>query len=388
MRTLHVSAVSELGGAERSLVELVGRLQSDHEIEPLVVLPAPGGLSAALDARGVAWRTAPLVRIERGVVKSRPFHYFQCFRHAARQLAATARAYRVRIIHANDFNAVMYSETAARKLARRGWRIPVLWHCRDLLGSGLRWLKTGTNRRISPMIAISRAVAENLLSGGVPSDRVHTILNGLDLSPYTNGSPRERARMRREIRQELGVPDNALVVGSAGVFVPWKRYEDFLDAIRLLDDSIAGRPVQALLAGSDLFNAQPTYTQELARRAAGRAKLIGWREDMATFYAALDVFVWAAPAEPFGRVLVEAMASGLPVVAARGGAVQEIVVDGETGLLVEPHDPSALAAACRRLLGDEALRLRMGAAGRARAKACFSLERCAREVAGLLHRLT
>ena len=116
--------------------------------------------------------------------------------------------------------------------------------------------------------------------------------------------------------------------------------------------------------------------------ARARIRLHGKRphDELPAFYRRADVLVVPSLSEAFGKPAVEAMASGLPVVATRVGGIPEVVADGETGLLVPPNDPVALAEAMGRLAADPALRARLGAAGRARAEERFSYDRIAREV--------
>jgi glycosyltransferase involved in cell wall biosynthesis len=112
-----------------------------------------------------------------------------------------------------------------------------------------------------------------------------------------------------------------------------------------------------------------------------RIRFPGYIADPARIMSEIDVLVHPADNESFGRVVVEAMAAGLPVVGARGGGVGEIVLDGETGLLSAPDDPAALAENMARLIADVELRARLGTAGRRRAESLYSLESCA---AGIL----
>ena len=102
-------------------------------------------------------------------------------------------------------------------------------------------------------------------------------------------------------------------------------------------------------------------------------RLLGHRPDVETVFAALDVFVLSSASEGLSNTILEAMASGRPVVATRVGGADEMVVDGVTGLLVAPHDPAALAAALARLVRDSRERCAMGAAGRARVESTFDL---------------
>jgi glycosyltransferase involved in cell wall biosynthesis len=120
----------------------------------------------------------------------------------------------------------------------------------------------------------------------------------------------------------------------------------------------------------------------------GRVLITGYRTDVASYVAALEVQIHASVApEPFGRVLLEAMALSKPLVASGGGAVPEIVVDGETGLLFEPGDPASLATALRSLLGEPARAEAMGRAGRRRLEREFSISHNVAETQRLYDRL-
>ena len=108
---------------------------------------------------------------------------------------------------------------------------------------------------------------------------------------------------------------------------------------------------------------------------ADRVCWLGWRGDAANLMAAFDVFLLPSLREGFGLVLLEAMSRRLPIVASRVGAIPEIVIDGETGILVEPRNADELAKAIARLLNDRALRKYMGLLGAARLEERFSIER-------------
>jgi phosphatidylinositol alpha-1,6-mannosyltransferase len=188
---------------------------------------------------------------------------------------------------------------------------------------------------------------------------------------------------RRATRRHHGLdPDAPLVLGVSRL-VPRKGFDVLLDAVAALDG------VQVAIAGAGRDAAR------LARRAAplgGRAHLLGRvpDADLPALYAAADVFSmvcrdrWGGlEAEGFGIVFLEAAACGVPAVAGRSGGAHEAVVDGETGLVVEPRDVSAVRDALARLLGDDALRDRLGRAARDRATRDFAYDTLAARLAVL-----
>lgn len=167
----------------------------------------------------------------------------------------------------------------------------------------------------------------------------------------------------------LGLRTDRLTVGTVGRPIPEKGHRYLLDAMPQI---VTAHPnVQFLIVGDGTLRA------ELESRAAGlgladRVRFVGARPDVPELLAAMDIFVFPSVSEGFGIAVVEAMASRLPVVASNVGPLPEIVIDGETGLLVRTADGNALAAAINRLIEDEQLRRRLARAGRASVEARFT----------------
>jgi glycosyltransferase involved in cell wall biosynthesis len=188
-----------------------------------------------------------------------------------------------------------------------------------------------------------------------------------------------------------GRPEGAPpTVGTVGRLQRWKRVELLLDAApRLL---IAEPNVRFLVVGGGDPAVDPDYPEELQRRAqtlriAEAVTFTGHVAEAGDRIASLDVLVHTARLEPFGLVITEALARGVPVVAPRDGGPAEIVRDGVDGLLVDPEDPDALAAAILALLRDPERRRRMGAAGRARVSERFTEARMAEQAWRLAGRI-
>jgi glycosyltransferase involved in cell wall biosynthesis len=404
-RILHVSATEKLGGAERSLVELTGALDRSR-FESHAVLPGKGTLADALRERGVAVQFAPIERIRRTVNPLRIAEYIAAISRASRRIADIARAERIDLVHANNDVAQVYAGEAA---ARAG--LPCVWHARDMLSLGP--LGARLSERASRVLAVSDAVRDHLAGCGVDASKIRVVRNGVDLGAFEGtdlagarasarhlGAP---AEVRTRARRELGLAGDAFVVGTAGAFVPWKKHEDFVRAFgRLagmemtdLADGPDGPgsegvdiremvPARGVVFGADLLGDHGRYEYDLkclADELAGERILFpGWREGIAGLLPALDVFVSASEGEPFGRVIVEAMAAGLPVVATDSGGKREIVEDGKTGVLVPQGDADAMAKALDGLRRDRDRRATLGLAARRAAFEKFNVERVAREV--------
>ena len=195
-------------------------------------------------------------------------------------------------------------------------------------------------------------------------DRMHIIHSGVDIAAFL-----ETGGNCTALRRELGLPEGATVVGSVGWLLPVKNPEGLLEAMIPL---LRSRPDLFLL-----YVGQGDLAPTLERKAVeagvdGRVVLAGWRGDIPEVMRALDVFVLPSLNEGMGRVVVEAMASGKPVVAADVGGIPDMVRNGETGFLVDPRDPGAMRAAIEKLIDDPTLRAAMGEKGR-KAALPFSL---------------
>ena len=173
------------------------------------------------------------------------------------------------------------------------------------------------------------------------------------------------------LRRHWGIAPEELAIGFVGRFVPQKDIATLIRGFALF--AATGAEAKLVIVGSGPLN------EELRRSAdelgiSGRIVWAGFREDIVTVMSAFDIFALTSIYEGFGLVLLEAMASRLPVVATRAGAVAEVVADGKTGILVGPRRPEEVVAAFHKLR-DGRLRRRFGEAGRARVLREFTLNK-------------
>jgi glycosyltransferase involved in cell wall biosynthesis len=210
--------------------------------------------------------------------------------------------------------------------------------------------------RCDRVIAVSDGIRDNLIREGVSPEHVVTVRSAIDAEsiPHT-------CEDGAEFRRGFGFSEDSLVLAMAARFVERKGHALLLDALPSL---IEAEPRTRVV----LFGEGPNF-EEMRERVDGEGlgahvHFAGFREDLVDLLPCCDVFVHPARAEGSGVAPLEAAAAGLPVVATRVGGLPEAVVDGRTGLLVEPDDPEGLRDALVRLLGDPALRGRMGSEGR------------------------
>ncbi len=214
--------------------------------------------------------------------------------------------------------------------------------------------------RCAHIIAVSEAVRQAVIGAGYKAANVSTIWNGMPDGPAEAD--------RAALRAELGIPAGQRAWVNTGRFNADKAQDLLVQAWLALPE--AAKADMGLYLIGDADNA---YGHEVRARVAGdpRVHFLGYRQDVQRILPAFDAYALSSRREALGLSIIEAMAASLPVVAARVGGVPEVVVDGETGCLVQANDAQALAAGMARLL-DPALGRQWGLAGRKRYLAHFT----------------
>ncbi len=274
------------------------------------------------------------------------------------------------LVHTHGYKANFYGYLAAR-----GKGVPAVatyhldWPDRGLALRLYHLFDRLVVRRFGKIAAVSEAVARSLRRSGVPSAKIVTIDNGIDLSPF--------AQARPILQEEISERPDALI-GLVGRLTPQKGCEYFLRAAqRVLIDF--PRTLFVLVGeGPDRRK-----LEELVRdlNIAERVIFAGHREDMPGVYASLDILVLPSINEGLPMTLIEAMAAARPVIATPVGAIPKLIIPEQTGLLVNPRDPVGLAAALGRLISNPDLRHRLGRDGQAWVMRRFSAEAMAQQYA-------
>jgi L-malate glycosyltransferase len=232
------------------------------------------------------------------------------------------------------------------------------------------WAQRILWRRVDRMLSVSSRLAERMARNiGFPLSRISVIRNGLDLNRF---QPRED---KASAKLALGIGPNTLLIGTVGRTVPVKDHATFLRALALLQST--GTRCSVVIAGTGPLLEE---TKQLAKSLdLHDVRILGTRDDVEAVLPAFDIFVLSSRSEGLSNTIQEAMACGLPVVATQVGGADELVVDGQTGILVPPGNPEAFADALATLVHDVELRKRFGGAGHARARSHFGLGRMIRE---------
>ncbi len=351
---------AEISGGEISLLLLWEHL-SRQRFRPVLLGPASGPLVERANPLAVPAYAAKFPPF-RDLFTRKAWRCLAAIEERSRQVGA-------RILHGNTPHTNLAAAWVGRRL-----KCPVVWHERSLPVVGewdverlIRWLP-------DRIICNSGAVARRF---GGADGRVVVIHNGVPLQRFYPGAGGERAR------RALGLTPEQVAVGIVGNFGPVKRLELFLQAAAVLGPGLPH--VRFVIVGGEVF---PEHRgRDAALRAeAGRhgveerVRFLGVREDMPAVMDALDMLVSTSEVEACSRSILEAMASGIPVIGADAGGTPELIVPGETGLLFPVGDARALASAIRRLAEDAPLRKAMGRAGRIAAQARFNIEQQVRAI--------
>lgn len=350
-RVAQVIPSLQVGGLQKVVVRLVDRFRG--RMDHLVLTPAGDGplrprFGPGVDVIALAERPgSPKLN--------------------ALRMARVFRAWRPDVVHTRNWTCI--DAILGARLAG----VPVVIHGEHGREAGDPEGRNGLRRRVrrllaplvTEFVAVSRDLARWLVEDvGVPPAKVTQIYNGVDTEAF---SPADKEAARRT----LGIRDGAVVIGTVGRLDPVKDHRGLLEAF----GRTARHPhAQLVVVGDGPCRAE---LEQVGRRLGldGRVLMLGERQDVARILRALDVFVLPSLGEGISNALLEAMASGLPVIATRVGGNPELVDHDVTGMLVSPRSAEALAAAFDRYLSDPGLIRKHGEAGRQRALHDFSLER-------------
>ena len=366
---LFLHAGAEMYGADKVMLDLIKRLDKT-EYQPLVILPTKGVLVDALKNEGVNVMVMPYPIMRRkyfnlkGIIQ----YGFNLVKYI-NKIASIAKKHHIDLIHTNTA-ATLEGGFVSRKL-----HIPHLWSIHEIIVSP-KIMYTVTSKLIAKYSSItitdSKAVKDHLdASGYFKKDAVKVIYNGVDSKRF---KPENDCVY---LYDEWKIPKGARIIGMMGRVNSWKGQGDFLKAANVI---MAKYPdVYTVFVGS-AFEGEEWREKELAEAIEQspyneRIVNVGYRTDSEGIYKLYDVFVLPSTnPDPLPTVVLEAMATGKPVVGYKHGGVCEMVKDGYNGLLAEVRNPEDLAAKIESLLIDENRRKEMGENSRKRLLENFSIE--------------
>jgi glycosyltransferase involved in cell wall biosynthesis len=366
MRTvMHLIDTGGPGGAETVFAQLADRMRAARATRTVAVIPREDWLSGQLRTLQIE----PVILAARGSLNVKYLW----------SLIRTARSNRVELIHTHLLGSAIYGALVG--LLTRTAVIAVLHGPTDLrqLGklAGLkRWLLT---HACSAVVAVSSSTRDALLAFGLRPETITLIQNGVDTESYSPG----RAD---ELRSELGLRTDEILIGAVGNIRTPKAYDVLLKAAALVLER-APHCRFAIIGQGDESALKPLRQLAATLGIETRCHFLGFRKSTPNLYRSLDVFVSSSRSEGLSLAFLEALATGLPVVATRSGGPQEVIEPDVAGVLVPIEDPAALAQGLLRVVGDRELRDRLGAAARQRVFEAFSLEAVLQQYARLYDKL-
>jgi glycosyltransferase involved in cell wall biosynthesis len=390
VRVVYLNPCGKLGGAETSLWELLRSLRAAEpawdlwlvlgEDGPLagiarelgvqvVVQPFPPALGRLGDAGGArtAWRLLTALGAS--------YRYAGGLRRLLRRLQPD-------IIHTNGFKMHVLAAWI------RHPKTPLVWHIHDYVSSRRLMSRLLRQFRGACTVAIvnSKSVAQDL-ARVLPDFRIVPVYNAIDLQRF---SPAGNKLDLDGIAKLTPPPGGTIRVGLIATFARWKGHKIFLEALARVP---ADLPIRGYVIGGPIYQTAGSQWSKLELeqesdrlRLGNRLGFTGFIENVPAVLRSLDIVVHASTSpEPFGMVIVEAMACGKPVIASQAGGAAELFVDGENALGHPPEDAEALARQIVRLAGDAQLRRTVGQAGRATVERLFHGKRMVQEVVAVYH---
>ncbi len=348
---LHAIDTTGPGGAETVFLDIAQQLQLS-DFENFAVIKGPGWVEDQLKLRNIRY----LIVKPHGPL-SIPYYF---------QLLKLIRRENVALIHSH-----LLGSTLTYSIISLIAKLPLIatLHGRVDINPRERFvfvkqmiMQMGVNQ----LIAVSKDLSSFIESRKLfPRKSIDVIYNGVDESRYYPS----RSRI---LRTQLGIPEDAIIIGSLGNVRPAKSYETLISAVNLLNDPrlhfvIAGHKKQ------ELMDKLSTQMQRL--EVEKQIHFIGFYENTPDFLSQLDMFVLSSSSEGFSIATIEAMAAGLPVIATRCGGPEEILEHLKTGYLISTERPDELAAAIQTLLEDNLLASRLADAGNEHMRNTFSLKK-------------
>lgn len=358
-KILHILGTLAVGGTESQVFEVLSRLDRSRWEPHVAWLAGPAELAPRFAAAGI------------------PAHDL---RSTDPLRAASLRA-TLRLLHRLE-PSVVHTHLAAADFAGgtagRLAGVPAVVSTRHYEDPLLGFLPTAMAAKAVAalphrIVVVSDAVGRSLTARlGVRPDRIVPIRYG---QPGNGAAVGRDPAARSVLRRRLGLPPGTKIVACIAKLSETKGLLDLVRAASLLREALP--EAHYLVAGrGELRPRLEAWIGELG--LSGVFHLLGFRSDVTSLLRGSDLLVLPSRLEGFGLVLLEAMETGLPVVGTRVGAIPEVVADGETGILVPPRDPDALAAALLRVLTWSDVADAMGRAGRARVRSEFSIDRAVR----------
>lgn len=356
------------GGMERGLLNIVNHGDPSQFTHTIICLTEAGAF-----ANQIAVPSCRIVEL-----RKKPGHDFGLIR----SIAAIAQDHGIDVLHARGWPTLVETAIAARlanvKSTVYGFHGKTMSDLsrRSLLRRAVQALAIRTYKNVVTLNARMRG--DLAREAWLPESRITVIANGVDVNRF---SPE---RKKEAVRKQYGLPSERLIVGNVARLDPVKNHEVLLHAVAKIAKH--RRPPFLLIVGDG--DHRPVLEQLIITLGlTDHVLLSGYREDIPSFLSCMDVYVQSSHYEGFSNTVLEAMASGLPIVASDVGGTRDLFLEGQEGHYFAPNDAQGLADVLTKLQDNESLRKAMGDRARRRAAETFSLETMVRQYERLYEKL-
>ena len=373
LRVLNVIAEDRVGGPQLRMLKMATALKLSG-VDTVVAIPqGTGGFGDLLDEAGVPCHRVPGMRRIRATVN--PFSHLGWLLHLGDSILGLMRVIRdeaISVVHQNDVTHIQGA--IAGRLAGCG----VVWHVNGM-PYPLIWKSFKPLLYTVPHVVVASSRAMGREYFGPEEEFLYRPFEVL-YPPIEVPTPAEPGT-RSRVRDELGIAEDAPVIATVGNLYPTKGHLYFVRAAAAVKERF---PEARFVVVGQTFEGRTGYAEHLRAEARSLGLedsmvFTGFRGDVSDILRATDILVQPTLSESFGMAIAEGLAAGLPVVASDVAGVPEIIVDGETGLLVQPRDPEAIASRVVALLERPEYAASIASRGRERVREMFSPGRCAEE---------
>lgn len=381
IRLLAITHSAALGGNQLHMADLLQRFSPADVTVATVVVPGTGIFGQLLAQMGLPVVTLAIPSLSQLYSPGKLVREIAKWPGFINQFTALLQEVKPDIVYPNSYRSAIVVEPILTRL-----HVPLVWKMAEFINSQ-PWHRLAIHRitrQASAIVVISNVAREAIVRLGAAPERVYTIPDGIDLRDF-DIPVAQVTQFRTERSIARGVP----LIGMVGWIQPLKGWHVLVEAIPLVRAAFPN--AKFLFVGDCNEDRHRSYQTQLRNRIAELTQedaviWLGYRQDVPLIMNACDIVIQASiEPETLGVTILEAMAARKPVICSNLGALPEVNLNGETGLVVSPNRPVELAEAMKRLLGNAELRTRMGAQGRKRVEERFTQQQQIQEYVKLFH---
>lgn len=357
-KILVLNTSSKISGAERSLVDVLEVISTIYT--PILIIPSKGEFYKCLEGK-VIIEIVKLIRLKRkNSFKEQICNCLKIVKHIFK-LNQIIKRYKINIIYANNNSALIYAVLLKIFTGK-----VIVCHVRDNLNNKILILMYGIF--CDKIFCTSEHIKKQIPFKG----KVELIFNGIDTSIW-----KPTFQYSNKIKDELGINHKSILIAHIGQLIPWKRHGLFIEVAKKIIQT-SEYDIHFVIIGDDMFDDYPDYTYSLKEKVKvlniqSKFSFLNFKNNFIEYLNGIDILVHLAYNEPFGRVVIEAMALEKPVITVLDGGPSEIVSNGKSGYLVKYPSAANIAHKIKTIISNPQKRTQFGKAGREIVEKKFSI---------------